>query len=69
MIGVIGIIAAQLLQSSVHGAPQTLDQAANSGVAAVLYLVALGVLYNFTNRFTPLLLLASGAIAGQFLFV
>ncbi len=69
MVGVIAIITLQILESSVHGDPKTLDQAANSGPAAVLYMLALAALYKFTNKFTPLVLLASGAIAGQFLFV
>ncbi|KAH6668735.1 chromate transporter [Halenospora varia] len=69
VVGVIAIIAVQILGSSVHGEPKTFDQAANSGPAAVLYMVALAVLYKFTNKYTPLVLLAGGAIAGQFLFV
>ncbi|KAH8672051.1 chromate transporter [Tricladium varicosporioides] len=69
VVGVIAIIAVQILDSSVHGEAKTLEQAANSGPAAVLYIVALAVLYKFTNKYTPLLLLAGGAIAGQFLFV
>mgnify|MGYP006902567526 FL=1 len=40
-----------------------------SALAAVLYVVASAVLYKFTNKYTPLLLIAVGAIAGQFLFV
>lgn len=44
-------------------------QAAQTGPAAVLYMLALAVLYKFTNKWTPLVLLACGAIAGQFLFV
>jgi hypothetical protein len=35
----------------------------------VIYVVSLGVLYKFTNKFTPLLLLVSGAVAGQMIFV
>jgi len=69
VIGVIAVIAAQILGASVHGEPRTLDQAANSGLAAILYMLALIVLYRFTNKWTPLVLLACGAIAGQFLFV
>jgi chromate transport protein ChrA len=69
VVGVIAIIAVQILESSVHGDPKTLDQAANSGTAAVLYMLTLAALYKFTSKFTPLVLLASGAIAGQFLFV
>lgn len=69
VIGVIGVIAAQILQASVHASPTSVDKAAQSAAAACLYLLALVVLYKFTNKWTPLLLLACGAIAGQFLFV
>lgn len=79
MVGVIGIIAAEMLKSSVtgagavtEGAPVTstaVRKAAQSGSAAVLYLLALGALYKFTNKFTPLLLVTVGAISGQFIFV
>lgn len=78
-MGVIGIIAAQILKSSVEGSPRkeelvgsinaTLSRVSHTGSAAVLYIVALGVLYKFNNKYTPLLLLASGAVAGQFIFV
>jgi hypothetical protein len=40
-----------------------------SASAAVLYVVTLAALYKFTNKYTPLLLVVIGAIAGQFLFV
>jgi single-stranded DNA-specific DHH superfamily exonuclease len=43
--------------------------ASESASAAVLYIIALAALYNFTNKYTPLVLVAIGAIAGQFLFV
>ncbi|KAH8674413.1 chromate transporter [Tricladium varicosporioides] len=69
VIGVIASIAVQIFGASVHGEPKTLEQAANSGLAAVLYMLALAVLYKFTNKWIPLVLLACGAIAGQFLFV
>jgi hypothetical protein len=62
------VIAVQILYASVHSRPKTIDEAANSGLAAVLYMVALAVLYKFTNKWTPMLLLAAAAIAGQFLF-
>ena len=78
-MGVIAIIAAQILKSSVEGSPRkeeiggsvnaALSRIAHTGSAAVIYVVALGVLYKFTNKYTPLLLLASGAVAGQFIFV
>lgn len=69
MIGVIAIIAVEILEASVKGQPKTLFEAANSGLAATLYMLALLILYKFTNKWTPLVLLACGAIAGQFLFV
>jgi hypothetical protein len=59
----------QILQSSVQGHPRTDLQAAQAGAAAVLYMLALVVLYKFTNKWVPIVLLACGAIAGQFLFV
>lgn len=66
----------QLLKSSVGGSPrerenpnETIDRISNSAPAAVLYLLALAALYRFTNKYTALLLLISGAVAGQFLFV
>jgi hypothetical protein len=68
-VGVIAIVATQILKSSVHGEPTTIPKAADAGPAAVLYMIGLAVLYKFTNKYAPLLLLASGAIAGQFIFV
>lgn len=72
----IAIIALQTLHSSLEVPdsvtaavlPQTVINAESSS-AAVLYIVALAALYKFTNKYTPLLLVAVGAIAGQFLFV
>jgi hypothetical protein len=76
VVGIIGIIAAQILKSSVEGAAlksadlaETYARISQVGPAAVLYLIALGVLYKFTNKYTALLLLAAGAVAGQFIFV
>lgn len=69
MIGVIAIIAVQILDASVQEEPKTVVEAANSGLAAVLYMLALAILYKFTNKWTPLVLLVCGAIAGQFLFI
>lgn len=68
MIGVIAVIAVQILYASVHARPKTIDEAANSSLAAVIYIVALAVLYKLTNKWTPILLLAAAAVAGQFLF-
>ena len=44
-------------------------KAAQSGIAAVLFMVALAVLYKFTNKWTTIVLVISGAVAGQFLFI
>jgi hypothetical protein len=73
---VIAIIALQTLHSSLEvsgsmTAAALPDNVINAGSAsaAVLYVVALAALYKFTNKYTPLLLVAVGAIAGQFLFV
>lgn len=49
MIDVIGIIAAQILQSSIRGNSKTDLQAPQSGLAAVLYMLALVSLYKFTK--------------------
>ncbi|EPE26800.1 chromate transporter [Glarea lozoyensis ATCC 20868] len=56
VVGVIAVIAAQIFEASVHGEPRTLNEAANSGLAAVMYLLALIVLYKFTNKWAPLVL-------------
>ncbi|KAI9680797.1 MAG: hypothetical protein M1817_004237 [Caeruleum heppii] len=94
VIGVIAIIAVEILRSSIEGSPSpatlfaeslaspagfgpperdsiqlALRRTSQSASAAVLYVIALGVLYRFTNKWTALLLLAGGAVAGQFLFV
>jgi hypothetical protein len=44
-------------------------KAAQSGSAAVLYLIAWVVLYKFTNKYTILVLVVFGAVSGQFIFV
>ncbi|KAL8908192.1 MAG: hypothetical protein Q9171_005545 [Xanthocarpia ochracea] len=78
VIGVIAVIAAQILKSSVEGSPSeeekgsinvALMRISQSAPAVVLYMLALAALYKFTNKYTPLLILASRATAGQFLFV
>lgn len=76
VIGVISIIALKTLHSSLEVTASMTAAAlpkniinAESASAAVLYVVALAALYKFTNKYTPLLLVAVGAIAGQFLFV
>lgn len=56
-----------------HKKPTTLEGtltiAAQDAICAVLYIVALGVLYRFTHKYTPIVLVLCGALAGQFLFV
>ncbi|KAH7201464.1 chromate transporter-domain-containing protein [Fusarium oxysporum] len=78
VIGVIPIIAAQILKASIVGSlervkdkpiGEVIDTTAQVGPAAVLYMLALAVLYKFTNKYTALLLVIMGAVAGQFLFV
>ncbi|KAG7284861.1 hypothetical protein NEMBOFW57_009476 [Staphylotrichum longicolle] len=78
VIGVIAMIAAQILKASVEGTldkvkDKTLAEAVTAtgqvGPAAVLYVLALAVLYKFTNKYAPLFLVIAGAVAGQFIFV
>jgi chromate transport protein ChrA len=78
VIGVIAIIAAQILKASVEGSTdkfkekppaEAISMAVQTGPAAVLYVLGLAVLYKFTNKYTALLLLVFAAVAGQFLFV
>jgi len=72
------VIAAQILKASVEGTldrvkEKTLNEAVSAtaevGPAAVLYVLALAVLYKFTNKYTALFLVIAGAVAGQFIFV
>lgn len=72
VIGVIAVIAMQVLKASVEGSlsrARDITAVAQVGPAAVLYILALVVLYKFTNKYTTLLLVIVGAVAGQFLFV
>lgn len=43
--------------------------AAHDALAAVIYMVTLAALYKFTHKYAVIVLVISGAIAGQFLFV
>lgn len=70
----IAIVAFQILKSSVQGPARdfiakpvevAIAKAANSGPAAVLYLLALGVLYKWTNKWVVIMLVVCGAVAGQ----
>lgn len=78
VIGVIAVIAAQILKASVEGpidrikdkpVTEAITLTAQVGPAAVLYILALAVLYKFTNKYAALLLVIFGAVAGQFVFV
>jgi hypothetical protein len=78
VIGVIAVIAAQILKASIEGPlgrlkdkpiSEAIATTAQVGPAAVLYVLALAVLYKFTNKYTALLLVIMGAVSGQFLFV
>ena len=78
VIGVIAVIATQILKASIEGSldkvkaksvSEVVDVTAQIGPAAVLYMLALAVLYKFTNKYTALILVIMGAVAGQFLFV
>lgn len=46
-----------------------ITKAAQSGISAVLFTLALAILYRFTNKWAVIVLVASGAVAGQFLFL
>jgi cell division protein FtsW (lipid II flippase) len=46
-----------------------ISNAAKSGTAAVLFTMALAILYRSTNKWATIVLVVSGAVAGQFLFV
>jgi hypothetical protein len=66
------VIAIQILQSSVGLSAadgENLSNRSESSLAVVLYLLSIGALYKFVNKYTPLLLVLMSAIAGQFLFV
>ncbi|KAF1957152.1 chromate transporter [Byssothecium circinans] len=78
VVGVIAVITFQILKSSIQGTEQdfrmrpaelAVAKAAQSGIAAVLFTLALAVLYKFTNKWAVIVLVAAGAVAGQFLFL
>jgi hypothetical protein len=78
VIGVIAVITFQILKSSIQGTERdfqvkpvelAIARAAQSGIAAVLFTVSLAVLYKFTNKWATIVLIAAGAVAGQFLFL
>lgn len=78
VIRVIAVIAAQILKASVEGSidrikdkpvTEAITLTAQVGPAAVLYILALAVLYKFTNKYAALLLVIFSAVASQFIFV
>lgn len=77
VVGVIAVVAIDILSASVgflgHTTPTTVEAAgviaAGDAISAVIYMIALSVLYKFTHKYTAILLLLVGALAGQFLFV
>ncbi|XTI82468.1 chromate transporter-domain-containing protein [Cenococcum geophilum] len=62
VIGVIADFQIKLVEVAIA-------KAAQSGIAAVLFTVALAVLYRFTNKWVTIVLVAARAVAGQFLFL
>jgi hypothetical protein len=74
---VIAIVAIDILRASVGNTgrkqPSTIDGgltvASQDANAAVLYMVTLAILYNFSQKYTVIVLVLGGALAGQFLFV
>ncbi|KAM7191501.1 Chromate transporter domain containing protein [Rhypophila sp. PSN 637] len=75
VVGVIATIAVQILKASVEGnlnivkgegatLAQAVTATAQVGPAAVLYMLALAVLYKFTNKYTALFLVIAGAVSG-----
>jgi hypothetical protein len=75
---VIAVIAAQILKSSIEGhvpaelradTARLLRQALQGGPAAVICMLALAAIYKFPHKYTPLVPVVVGAIAGQFIFI
>lgn len=80
MIGIIAIVAMQILQESIVDTrtltisdplkpEEAILSASRSALAAILYCIALSALYRFTSKYAGILLILAGAIAGQFLFI
>jgi chromate transport protein ChrA len=75
VVGVVSIIACQILKASVvapssrggDSVATAIERASQSGLAAVLYILALAILYRFPGKYAAPLLFASAAVAGQFL--
>ena len=77
MVGVVAIIAADLLEASVNfpgfatnpSIEERLSNISDNSLAAVLYILTHSALYKFTNRYTAIILVVVGALAGQYLFL
>lgn len=55
--------------SALEDVREGLQKVGQAGPAAVLYMITLAVMYKYTNKYAPLLLMICGVVAGQFLFV
>lgn len=78
VIGVIAVTAIQILKSSIEGPTENFDvqpvqkalqKAAESGIAAVLFSVALAILYKYQSKWITIVLIVCAAVSGQFLFL
>ncbi|CAJ0897583.1 4277_t:CDS:2 [Entrophospora sp. SA101] len=79
VVGIIAVTAFDLLKASITtsaslvlypaGVERDLIAAKQSSLAAVLYILTLGILYKFRKPLTSLLLVIFGAIIGQYLFI
>ncbi|KAF8247395.1 chromate transporter [Wilcoxina mikolae CBS 423.85] len=77
VIGIIAVIAAEILKAGIEGTTDwekeeqkiQVKRAMETGSAAVIYMLALAVLYNFTHKYTAIFLVVFGAVGGQFIFV
>jgi hypothetical protein len=78
VIGVISVTALQILRSSIEGMSEDFDlqpvshavaKAAESGLAAVLFTVALAILYKYNSKWVTIVIIICAAVAGQFLFL
>ena len=77
VVGVVAIVAADLLESSVNfpgfiinpSVEERLKNVSENALAAVVYMLTLAALYKFTNKYTAIVLVVIGALAGQYLFL
>lgn len=63
-IGVVAVVALQILRAAIEG-----GKSSDGAMAAVLYVVSLGVLFKYESKYTAVLMILSGAVVGQFLFL